>query len=72
MEKIDPNHQKLSVPKQCDIRVLPRSPVYLQPIPEKLENVNRMYLKDKHLLVHSTKGVVSIVDWLKEKRSCWS
>lgn len=64
---INPNHQKLSVRKQCDILAVPRSSVYYQPIPEKPENVKMMLLMDKHLLVHPTEEVVSMVDWLKEK-----
>lgn len=64
---IEPNHQKLSVRKQCEILAVPRSSVYYQPIPEKPENIKMMHLMDKHLLVHPTEGVVSMVDWLKEK-----
>jgi putative transposase len=67
MEMIDPNHQKLLVQKQCDILAVPRSSVYYQPIPEKPENINMMHLMDKNLLVHPREGVVSMVDWLKEK-----
>jgi putative transposase len=64
---IDPKHKKLSVRKQCDILAVPRSSLYYQPIPEKPENVKMMHLMDKHLLGHPTEGVVSMVDWLKEK-----
>jgi putative transposase len=67
MEMISPGHKILSVRKQCEILSVPRSSLYYQPIPEKPENVKMMNLMDKHLLVHPTEGVVSMVDWLKEK-----
>lgn len=64
---INPDHTILSVRKQCEILAVPRSSLYYQPIPEKLENVKMMHLMDEHLLGHPTEGVVSMVDWLKEK-----
>ncbi len=66
MEAIRHNHT-LSVRKQCEILCVPRSSLYYQPIPEKLENVKMMGLMDRHLLGHPTEGVVSMVDWLKER-----
>lgn len=66
MEMIATRHKTLSVRKQCEILSVPRSSLYYQPIPEKPENVKMMNLMDKHLLMHSTEGVVSMVDWLKE------
>jgi putative transposase len=67
METIKPNHANLSVRKQCELLVVPRSSLYYKPIPEKPENVKMMGLMDKHLLIHPTEGVQSMVDWLKEK-----
>mgnify|MGYP003555946936 FL=1 len=67
MEMINRNNGKLSVRKQCEILAVPRSSLYYQPIPEKPENVKMMNLMDKHLLKHPTEGVVSMVDWLKDK-----
>ena len=67
MEMINPDHKILSVRKQCEILAVPRSSLYYQPIPEKPENVKMMHLMDEHLLGHPTEGVVSMVDWLKEK-----
>ncbi len=64
---INRNNGKLSVRKQCEILAVPRSSLYYQPIPEKPENVKMMNLMDKHLLKHPTEGVVSMVDWLKDK-----
>jgi len=66
MEAIRPDH-KLSLRKQCDLLVVPRSTLYYQPIQEKPENIKMMNLMDKHLLDHPTEGVVSMVDWLKER-----
>lgn len=67
MEMINRNNGKLSVRKQCEILAVPRSSLYYQPIPEKPENVKMMNLMDKHLVKHPTEGVVSMVDWLKDK-----
>jgi putative transposase len=67
VEMITPDHKTLSVRKQCEILAVPRSSVYYKPIPEKPENVKMMNLMDKHLLVYPTEGVISMVNWLKEK-----
>lgn len=67
MEVIQPRHRKLSVRKQCEILSVPRSSLYYKPVPEKPENVKMMNLMDKHLLVHPTEGVISMVHWLREK-----
>lgn len=47
--------------------MVPKSSLYYAPVPEKPENIKMMNLMDKHLLIHPTEGVVSMVDWLKEK-----
>lgn len=67
MEAIKAGHSKLSLRKQCDLLSIPRSSFYYEPIPEKPENIKMMNLMDKHLTLHPTEGVVSMVDWLKEK-----
>lgn len=64
---ITPDHKILSIRKQCEILDIPRSSVYYEPIPEKPENVKMMNLMDKHLMVHPTEGVISMVNWLREK-----
>lgn len=64
---ISEGHKTLSIRKQCEILAVPRSSVYYQPVGEKPENVKMMNLMDKHLLFHPTEGVISMVDWLKEK-----
>jgi putative transposase len=66
MEMIRSNHKILSVRKQCDILSVPRSSLYYQPIPEKPENVKMMHLMDRHLVVHPTEGVISMVDMLRD------
>lgn len=63
---IRPEHNKLSIRRQCEILSVPRSSLYYQPIAEKPENVKMMNLMDKHLLQHPTEGVRSMADWLKE------
>lgn len=67
MEAIKQHHQDLSVRKQCELLNVPRSSLYYSPIPEKPENVKMMNLMDKHLTLHPTEGVVSMVDFLKDK-----
>lgn len=67
MEAIKQKQSGLSVRKQCELLSVPRSSVYYAPVPEKPENVKMMNLMDKHLLGHPTEGVVSMVDWLKER-----
>lgn len=53
--------------KQCELLTVPRSSLYYAPMPEKPENIKMMNLMDSHLLKHPTEGVISMVDWLKEK-----
>lgn len=67
METVKRDHPGLSVRKQCELLMIPRSSLYYAPIPEKPENVKMMNLMDKHLTLHPTEGVVSMVDWLKEQ-----
>jgi putative transposase len=64
---ITPGHKTLSIRKQCDILSVPRSSLYYEPVPEKPENVKMMNLMDKHLLTHAAEGVISMVNWLKER-----
>ena len=66
MEAIRKNHAVLSVRKQCELLMVPRSSLYYAPIAEKPENVKMMSIMDPHLLKHPTEGVRSMVDMLKE------
>lgn len=65
-ELINPKNPVLSVRKQCEVLSVPRSSVYYQPIQEKPENVKMMNIMDKHLLLHPTEGVESMVYLLRE------
>lgn len=67
MEAVKMNHPKLSVRRQCQLLMIPRSSLYYAPVAEKPENVKMMNLMDQHLTMHPTEGVISMVDWLKEK-----
>jgi len=66
MEMIKPNHESISVRRQCKILSVSRSSFYYRAINEKPENVKMMHLMDRHLLKHPTEGVLSMVDYLKE------
>lgn len=66
METIKPGHAYVSVRRQCELLMVPRSSIYYQPVVEKPENVKMMALMDKHLLKYPTEGVLSMVDWLGE------
>lgn len=67
IEMVKSNHTKLSIRKQCDLLCVPRSTLYYEPVAEKPENVKMMNIMDKHLLVHPTEGVLSMVDLLNER-----
>jgi len=67
MEAIKLKRCTLSLRKQCELLSVSRSSLYYTPIPEKPENLKMMSLMDKHLTVHPTEGVVSMVDWLQEQ-----
>lgn len=62
---IRPSDKVLSVRKQCELLMVPRSSFYYEPIAEKPENVKMMHIMDKHLLRHPTEGVNSMVDLLR-------
>jgi len=58
---VSTGHKCLSVRKQCEILGVPRSSVYYKPAGEKPENLEMMRIMDRHLAIHSTEGVVSMV-----------
>jgi putative transposase len=64
---VNTGHKKISIRRQCEILSVPRSSLYYAPVAEKPENVKMMSLMDPHLLHHPTEGVITMVDWLKEK-----
>jgi len=57
---------KLSVRKQCQLLQVNRSTLYYAPVPEKPENIKMMHLMDKHLTLHPTEGVNSMVYYLRD------
>ena len=71
MEAVKTHHATLSVRKQCELLMIPRSSLYYTPVGEKPENVKMMNLMDKHLTLHPAEGVRSMVDWLRKKGCSW-
>jgi putative transposase len=67
METIKPNHDQLSVRRQCDLLMVPRSSLYYAPVPEKPENIKMTDIMGRHLLQHPAEGVNSMVDMLRER-----
>jgi putative transposase len=60
---IDSKHS-LSVRKQCELLVIPRSGIYYKPCGEKPENLEIMRIMDEHYLKHPTAGVIRMQDVL--------
>jgi putative transposase len=52
------------VRRQCELLSVNRSRLYYKPVGEKPENIKIMEIMDKHLTVHPTEGVVSLVLFL--------
>lgn len=67
LELVAIKNEKLSIRKQCDLLCIPRSTLYYAPVPEKPENIKMMNIMDKHLCMHPTEGVESMVYFLREK-----
>ena len=63
---VTPFSEKLSVRKQCDLLCVNRSKIYYKPVQEKPENIKMMNILDKHLTLHPTEGVESMVLLLRE------
>lgn len=63
---VQPHYGKLSVRKQCDLLCVNRSKIYYKPTEEKPENIQMMNILDKHLTLHPTEGVESMVLYLRE------
>lgn len=58
---ISPRVKKISIRRQCELFSVSWGSLYYQPVPEKPENIKMMEVMDKHLTVHPTEGVHSIV-----------
>jgi putative transposase len=67
LELVAVKNKDLSIRKQCDLLCIPRSSLYYAPVPEKPENIKMMNIMDKHLCMHPTEGVESMVYFLREK-----
>ncbi|MDD3944476.1 MAG: IS3 family transposase [Bacteroidales bacterium] len=61
---IDPQ-AKVSIRKQCELLGVNRSKVYYQPVPEDSEDLELMRDMDEEFLKHPTKGVLSMVDFIR-------
>ncbi len=57
----------MSLRRQSELRCIPRSSFYYEPIPEKIENLMMILLMDAHLISHPTEGVLSMFDWRQER-----
>lgn len=67
---IQPQFKKISVRKQCELLTVNRSSLYYKPVPEKPENVKMMEVMDKHLTLHPTEGVKSLVHLFRSRNYC--
>ena len=57
----------LSQRKQCELLAVSRSSLYISPNSESEENLKIMEMIDKHALVHPTKGVLQMQDYLRDE-----
>ena len=64
---INPAHLKLSVRRQCQLLVLPRSTYYYQARPESATNLNYMRLLDEEYTRHPFYGVARMTVWLRHQ-----
>lgn len=67
MEAVKLKRSPVSLRRQCELLCIPRSSLYYAPTPEKPENLMIISLMDKHLTLHPTEGVLSMVDWLQDQ-----
>lgn len=67
---IQPRIKKISVRKQCELLSVNRSSLYYKPVPEKPENIKMMEVMDKHLTLHPTEGVQSLVHLFQSRNYC--
>jgi hypothetical protein len=58
---LDPEHEHISVRRQCELLGLPRSTVYYAPVPESNENLSLMKVIDAVYLENPSFGSRSIV-----------
>lgn len=59
------SNKELSIRKQCELLDVPRSSFYYESKEEPQENVELMHEMDRHLTVHPTEGVNSLVFYFR-------
>ncbi len=59
------NSSQISIRQQFRLLQVNRSTLFYQPVQEKPENLKMMRITDKHLLQHSSEGVMSMVYMLR-------
>lgn len=64
---IEPDHQVLSIRRQCELISLPRSSYYREPMPESSENLALMRLIDEEYTRHPFYGSRKIRAWLNKQ-----
>jgi putative transposase len=65
-QMIDTHHTQLSIRQQCQLIGLNRSNVYYEPTGESEYNLLLMKLLDEEYTLHPFKGVIKMVEYLKE------
>ena len=63
---IDPEHQQLSVARQCQLLGLARSSYYYSAVPESAENLRYLRLLDEEYTRHPFYGVPKMTFWLRQ------
>lgn len=63
---IDPEHQRLTVGRQCELLGLARSSYYYLAVPESAENLHYLRLLDEEYTRHPFYGVPKMTFWLRE------
>jgi len=64
---IDPEHQSLSVSRQCELLDLPRSSFYYEPKPETEENLQLMRKIDERYMQRPATGSRAMMLWLERQ-----
>jgi putative transposase len=68
---VDPNHEKLSVARQCELLGLARGSYYYQAAPESDDNLNLMRLIDAEYTKTPFYGSRRVVAWLAEYKNLY-
>ena len=64
---IEPEHDEISIQRQCELIGLVRSMWYYEPKPESPENLRLMRLLDEKYMERPYFGVLRMTEWLKKK-----